>query len=282
MSSVTAPAALAVWGSPIAHSRSPQLHAAAYEVLGLPWTYDRREVTVEGFPRALEGLDGRWRGLSLTMPLKERAFEAVVQRDRRAELTGAVNTLLLTDRGQPRGVNTDVGGLVRAMQEEGIDRVETGRLIGAGATAASALVALGELGARRVDVLARRPPAAEPLVLLGARLGTEVVVHQLDGHEAVPAEVTIATLPGGTVLESDVAARAADGGGMLLDAAYSPWPSALARSWESTGAPARSGRGMLLHQAVLQVRFFVAGDVEAVLTDEDSVVAAMRAALMGD
>ena len=61
---------LAVWGDPIAHSRSPQLHAAAYRALGLDWEYDRRRVAEDEFDAALAGLDAAWRGLSLTMPLK--------------------------------------------------------------------------------------------------------------------------------------------------------------------------------------------------------------------
>ena len=70
MTDAAAPALLAVWGSPVAHSRSPELHAAAYDVLGLAWTYTRREVDAEGFDEALAGLGPQWRGLSLTMPLK--------------------------------------------------------------------------------------------------------------------------------------------------------------------------------------------------------------------
>ena len=73
---------LAVWGDPIAHSQSPALHSAAYAALGLDWQYDRRQVDEAGFDAAIDGLDDAWRGLSLTMPLKERAF------DRADELVG--------------------------------------------------------------------------------------------------------------------------------------------------------------------------------------------------
>src|SRR5690349_19962063 len=75
---VPEPAAhLAVLGSPIAHSRSPQLHQAAYRVLGLDWSYERREVTDDGLAVFLGGLGAGWRGLSLTMPLKRRVAELV-------------------------------------------------------------------------------------------------------------------------------------------------------------------------------------------------------------
>ena len=60
----------AVLGSPIGHSLSPTLHRAAYAELGLDWTYDRFEVTEDRLAGFVAGLDGPWRGLSVTMPLK--------------------------------------------------------------------------------------------------------------------------------------------------------------------------------------------------------------------
>ncbi|MGB3375526.1 MAG: shikimate dehydrogenase, partial [Microbacterium sp.] len=146
---------LAVWGDPISHSRSPRLHTAAYERLGLAWEYGRQQVDAAGFPSALAALNESWRGLSLTMPLKEVAHEAANDLDAHARLTGAVNTLLLGER--LHGFNTDVGGIVDAFTHAGVGDLADVRILGAGATAASALVAVGELGAQTVEVRARRP-----------------------------------------------------------------------------------------------------------------------------
>ena len=265
---------LAVWGDPIAHSKSPDLHAAAYGVLGLDWEYGRRQVTAEGFAGALASLDGTWRGLSLTMPLKEEAFRAAATRDRHAELTGAVNTLV--PGPAPAGFNTDVGGIVDALAEAAITQADRVRILGAGATAASALVAASEIGATRVDVHARRPERAAALITLGERIGVAVAAHPLD---AAPHDVdlTIATLPSGTTLPPQNAAALAATGGALFDAAYAPWPSALAVSWGD--GTIVSGLGMLLHQAVRQIRIFRHGDPAVPLPDEQTVVAAVRAAL---
>lgn len=265
---------LAVWGDPIAHSKSPDLHAAAYRVLGLEWEYGRRQVTAAAFAQALGGLDATWRGLSLTMPLKEEAFRAATTRDPHAEFTGAVNTLLLGD--ELVGYNTDVGGMVDALAEAGITEVDEVRILGAGATAASALVAAAEMGATRVDVRARRPERAAGLVTLGERLSLAVTAGRLDA-EASPVDVTIATLPSGTALPAEVTAPLASGGGALFDAAYAPWPSSLANAWGD--ATVISGFGMLLHQAVRQIRIFRHGDPGIPLPDEDSVLAAMRAVI---
>ncbi|MDF2562799.1 MAG: shikimate dehydrogenase [Microbacterium sp.] len=270
---------LAVWGDPIAHSKSPDLHAAAYRVLGVDWEYGRGQVTADGFAGALRQLDDSWRGLSLTMPLKEAAFHAASTKDVHAELTGAVNTLLLGDA--PAGYNTDVGGIVDALAEAGVTEAGAVRILGAGATAASALVAASELGASRVFVHARRPERAAGLAALGARIDVVVEAQPLAAGvlDAKPsrADLTIATLPSGTVLPADISMALAESGGALFDAAYAPWPSALAASW-GDGAVI-SGLGMLLHQAVRQIRIFRHGDPSIELPEEESVVAAMRAAL---
>lgn len=264
---------LEVWGDPIAHSKSPQLHMAAYRVLGLAWEYGRRQVTEAAFASTVRGLDASWRGLSLTMPLKDEAFRIADSRDAHAELTGAANTLLLGER--IAAFNTDVGGIIDALAESGVTTLERVRLLGAGATAASALVAVQEIGATQVDVRARRPERAVNLVSLGQQLGITVTVAPFESP-ADAADLTIASLPGGTVLDEAVARPLADNGGTLFDVAYSPWPSALASSWNGE---AIAGLGMLLHQAVRQIRVFLHGNPSTALPDELDVIAAMRAAL---
>lgn len=271
---MTTPARLAVWGDPISHSRSPQLHSAAYGVLGLDWRYDSRRVSESEFSAVLAGLDDSWRGLSLTMPLKEQAFQAAVTRDRHAELTGAVNTLLLSEG--PAGFNTDVGGIIDALTESDIAAASVMRILGGGATAASALVAGAELGAQRVEIRARRPERARALVGLGERLGVAVVLAGFD-EPASQVDLTVATLPSGTVLDDAQSGPLLDGGGALFEAAYAPWPSALAARWQS--GPIISGLAMLLHQAVRQVRVFSHGDPQRPLDEEDAVRQAMRAVL---
>jgi shikimate dehydrogenase len=265
---------LAVWGDPIAHSKSPDLHAAAYRVLGLDWEYGRRQVAADGFASALSGLDPTWRGLSLTMPLKEEAFRTAATRNPHAELTGAVNTLLLGEVAA--GFNTDVGGIVDSLGEAGVSEVRRVRILGAGATAASALIAATELGAEQVEVSARNPERAAGLVSLGERAGVAVDARLL-GEPALDVDLTIATLPSGTALPAEAAASLASIGGTLFDAAYAPWPSALAVSWG--GGTVISGLGMLLHQAVRQIRIFHHGDPLVPLPDEAAVVTAMRAVL---
>lgn len=274
---MTARTRLAVWGDPIGHSRSPALHAAAYSRLDLAWEYGRRQVDAAAFPAALASLDDTWRGLSLTMPLKEVAHDAADELDGHARLTGAVNTLLLGER--LRGFNTDVGGIVDAFRHAAAPSIRTVRILGAGATAASALVAACDLGAAQVEVRARRPSAAGAMGRIAAASGTTIAVVPFDAPVA-EVDATIATLPSGTVLDAAIAKPLAASGGVLFEAAYAPWPSALAAGWAA--APVISGFEMLLHQAVRQIRIFLHGSQDTPLPDEDVIVALMRAATMED
>lgn len=265
-------------GSPISHSKSPALHRAAYGRLGLDWEYTAVEMDGARLETFLDGLDGSWRGLSLTMPLKQDVLPLLDEVDEPARLTGAANTVLF-DGGRRRGFNTDVGGIVRTLRETGLDRVTRGVLIGGGATAASALAAMAELGASGVHVLLRRPDAARALIELGSTLGVEVQAAPVAGlATAEHADLVVSTVPGGTELGSEASAALVHGA-VLLDVAYSPWPTALAAQWLDADGTVVHGLGMLLHQALLQVRIFVTGDPTRPLPDEAGVLAVMRDSL---
>ncbi|MDQ0892491.1 shikimate dehydrogenase [Agromyces ramosus] len=269
---------LAVLGSPIEHSKSPTLHRAAYAQLGLDWQYTAIDLDRPRLPAFLDTRDESWRGLSLTMPLKQDVLPLLDDVDQVAVQAGAANTVLF-DGPTLRGFNTDVGGIVRTLGEHGLDSVHRGLLIGGGATAASALIAMAQLGAAHVRVLVRRPGAASPLQALGTSLGLAVDEAPIaDLATADGADLVVSTVPGGTdlgVAASDALARHA----VLLDAAYDPWPSRLAAPWLATGGTVVHGLGMLLHQALLQVRVFVNGDQHSPLDDEDAVLAVMRESL---
>lgn len=269
---------LAVLGSPIAHSKSPALHEAAYRVLGLPWEYEAIEVASGGLGRFLDSLDDSWRGLSLTMPLKREALPLLDGAGALVGLVGAANTIVL-DGDRRHGFNTDVYGVVEALREAGVARPSHVRLLGAGATAASVVAAVARMGATSVAVSTRSPGKPSELTELAERLGIDLAVGGFEaGARGREPDVVISTLPGGTVLDHELPEelRAAV---PLLDVAYDPWPSALARSWQAVGGRAHSGLAMLVHQALMQVRVFMNGHPDTRLPDEQGVLAAMRVAV---
>ncbi len=270
---------LAVLGAPINHSLSPAIHLAAYEALKLDWTYVAAEVAAGGLSTWVSTLDDEWRGLSLTMPLKREVMPMLAARHPLVDVVGAANTVLMGQNGLV-GFNTDVFGIVAALRAAGVALVGHTHMFGSGATAASALVALAQLGARKVTVEARSVVNASPLVGLGQSLEIEVLVIPLVSESCVAADVdlVVSTMPGGAVVAPrvDTAVRER---AILFDVAYSPWPSNLAREWLAVGGRVVSGLEMLLHQAVGQVRVFLNGDPDLVLDNEATVLGAMRAAV---
>lgn len=246
-----APRRAAVLGHPIAHSLSPALHLAAYAQLGLDWTYDRVDVTGEDLGAFLTSLDASWAGLSLTMPLKNDVLPLLDDVDPVALATGAVNTVVLAE-GRRSGFNTDVEGIVVSL-----DETRAGRgpavVLGAGATARSAVAALAARGTRRVTAHVRRPEAATDLARTAAAVGVELVVRPWsEAGGSLGADVVVSTVPRGAA--DELAAAIPDTPGTLLDVVYDPWPTVLATAWHERGGPIASGLDLLLHQAVQQVR----------------------------
>ena len=270
---------LAVLGSPIAHSQSPALHRAAYEVLGLDWQYEAIEMESAGLAEFIGSCGADWRGLSLTMPLKGDVMPLLSVVDPLAELTGGANTVLFrqgTEGASRQGFNTDVFGILEAFRDAGVRRLTSVRMLGAGATAASALVAVAQLGARRVMVSARTPKKLVSLFDLGEQLGIDVHAARLDDQDdGIVPDAVISTLPGGAdhAYRFDASTRSAS---VLFDVAYDPWPSPLAASWLEAGGRVIPGIEMLVNQALLQVRIFVGGRADRILPREAAVLAAMR------
>jgi shikimate dehydrogenase len=245
----------AVLGSPVSHSRSPQLHLAAYRALGLDgWTYDRIECTAEELPGVVGAFGPEWVGVSVTMPGKFAALKFADESTARAELVGSANTLVHTGSGW-RADNTDVDGVAGALGHRG--GLRRAIVLGSGGTAPAAVVALAKLGVSEITVAARDREKAARLVDLGSRIAVPVEFCDLAGGQLTDAceraDVLISTIP------SDAAAGHAAMFAaipVLLDAIYDPWPTPLAQAVAAAGGEVISGLQMLLHQAFSQVEQF--------------------------
>lgn len=263
----------AVLGSPIAHSKSPDLHSAASRVLGLDWSYGRQELQADGLAAFIAGLDSSWRGLSLTMPLKEAARPLLTWADPLVDLTGAANTVVF-DSGRVLGFNTDVGGIVAAFREKELSHLERALVLGTGATARSTIVALQQLGVHSVIVSGRTAVRAAEGADLANSLSMNAAVHQLGEpwpHDSF--DVVASTLPGAAELVLPPLEHA----GVLFDVAYGGAPGAASRLVPSEAVV--DGLDMLIHQALLQVRAFLTTDLSRVLPQEAEVLQAMKAAV---
>ena len=249
----------AILGSPVAHSLSPALHRAAYAALGLSdRRYDRFEVDEAGLPGFLASLDVEgdgWSGLSLTMPLKRAVIPLLDEVSPTALAVDAVNTVLFHPDGRRTGDNTDVPGLLAALRERGVQRVGSAAVLGAGATASSALAALGQVCDGPVTAYVRGPERAAQMSALGERLGVPVVTAPWErAAEAFETPLTISTTPAGAT--DGLAGSVPSAPGILFDVLYHPWPTALAAAWSARGGTVLGGLDLLVHQAVLQCELF--------------------------
>jgi shikimate dehydrogenase len=243
----------AVLGSPITHSLSPVLHRTAYAELGLThWSYDRYEIDEARLPGFLDGLDASWAGLSLTMPLKRAVIPLLDEVTATAASVEAVNTVVFTDDGRRVGDNTDIPGMIAALRERGVEKVDHAAVLGAGATASSALAALAHLSTGPVTAYVRSEARAEEMRGWGERLGVRVLTAGWErAAEGLRAPLVVATTPAGAT--DALAAEVPDRPGTLFDVLYDPWPTALAAAWSARGGAVVGGLDLLVHQAVLQV-----------------------------
>lgn len=252
----------AVIGSPIEHSLSPVIHRAAWAQLGVDgWEYRRLEQDADSLPRFIGGLGGDCAGLSVTMPCKQAVMPLLDVIDPLASAVGAVNTVVPSS-GVLAGFNTDVTGIASAIRRacSQADRAlpTSAVVLGARATASSALAALGELGIVTSTVAARRFGGPGSVVAASSRLGVSIDQVLWSDRDAVlravsGADLVISTLPAG-VADPIAEHMTVREGQVLLDVVYFPRETALRSAFERNGGIVAEGTDMLIFQAAAQVQ----------------------------
>jgi shikimate dehydrogenase len=240
---------------PAAHTRSPAMHNAAFEAMGVDARYLAFDVPPARLAEALAGARAlRVRQLAVSIPHKEAALSLLDRVDDTARRIGAVNTITL--RGELlEGANTDWLGAVRALERAG--GALAGRravVLGAGGTARALAFGLLERGAR-VAVLNRTPERAEVLArALGAAEAGPLAALG-DG----PYDVLVNTTSVGLREDaSPVPAGALRAGALVMDVVYDPLETRLLREARARGCTPVSGRAMLVEQAAEQIRLWTA------------------------
>ncbi len=248
-----------VLGNPVAHSKSPQIHARFAELTGQSLHYDRLLVPTDSFSATLAGLvQAGVCGCNVTVPFKFEAFEAATSRSDRAQLAEAANTLVLNGQGV-HADNTDGAGLVNDIQQNaGVSL--GGRdvlLIGAGGAAAGVLAPLLHARPRRLVLANRTRAKADAMVqrhrshpsLLGLLSGTELLASDLPGLAGsfdVVINASASSLAGGEV---PVNATVLKRGALAYDMMYGPAAAGFMTWAREHGATPRDGLGMLVEQA---------------------------------
>ena len=250
----------AVLGSPIEHSKSPAIHTAAFKELGTNASYDRIEIAGDLKAWIKEHED--FRGFSVTMPLKEKALDLAERADPLAIATQSANTLIRTTSGWD-AFNTDVFGIQQALKGHKFSSV---CVLGTGATARSAIVAMLEAG-KRVSVWGR---SAEKVRQLCAEFEIDSVEKL---HVALSQPAVISTVVAGA-LDDQLRSQYQ---GVLLDVIYHPWPTKLAEHFSS--GKVVSGLEMLIWQALGQQRLFFGNELDEPVPNENKVLQAIRHAV---
>lgn len=241
----------AVLGSPISHSLSPLLHRKAYEILGIPASYEAIEMTAQNalafFTRAC---DEDWTGFSLTMPLKETIFDLTDKLDFQVETLAmrmrSANTLI-KDGSSFRAISTDRSAFVRLFSDCKKERVA---IIGGGGTARAALGAL-DADAQEIDFLLRSPERSDLLstIAVTSKIGFFDMFHPLDEYDLV-----ISTVPEGA---SDFIAEILDFKiPVFCEVLYKPHPTPLLAKAMSLGCETIDGMDLLVEQALDQISAF--------------------------
>lgn len=264
---------VAVIGNPVGHSLSPALHNAAFDALGLDWTYVAFEPPPDGGAAAVDAMRTLGlAGLSVTMPFKEQVVDALDVVSPAASALGAVNCIRW-DGDRIVGENTDGAGFVGALAgEAGFD--PAGRrcvVVGAGGAGRAVISSLAEAGAASIGVVNRSAPRAAAATALGgpgaAVVGSDGLRDAITGADLVVNATSLGMSPGDTLpIDPSLLRR----GQVVADLIYHPAETELLAEAAARGAVAVNGLGMLIGQAALAFRHW---------TGLDAPTAAMRAAV---
>jgi shikimate dehydrogenase len=237
----------AVVGDPVEHSRSPAIHNAAFEALGIDADFELRCVRADRFGDVVEDLRvGTLDGVSVTMPHKRNAYDAADSLSGQAVRTRAVNTIVVDD-AQLVGHNTDIAGVRYGLST--IEKVSDPPvlILGYGGAAAAALVAVE---GRQIHVSGRDESKARLLV---DRVGVDaqtvpwgVAVPMASVINATPLGMTGEQLPDGVVERAS----------SLLDMTYGVQRSPSYSHALALGIPASDGLTMLIGQAAEAFELF--------------------------
>lgn len=242
-----------IFGWPISHSRSPRLHGFWLEKYDVDGTYIPLAVTPENFETAFRALPSLgFRGVNITVPHKEAALANCDIVDDQARRIGAVNTVVVDEKGALIGSNTDAFGFIENIRQETDWSAERGPalVLGAGGAARAVAVALIDAGVPTVRVANRTRARADAF---SAEFGDRVSVVDWNARGdalddlGLLVNTTTLGMKGHDPLDLDLSGLAKDA--VVNDIVYTPLQTPLLRDAAARGNRTVDGLGMLLHQA---------------------------------
>lgn len=242
----------AVFGHPVAHSRSPEIHHHFAEQTGEAITYERIDPGPDGFENAArQFFEEGGKGANVTVPFKEAAFELANEVTERAKRAGAVNTLKVLDDGRLLGDNTDGAGLIRDISVNLAFTLEKRRVLvlGAGGAARGILGPIIDAGIASLHIANRTPARAETLAER-FRGPLPITTGGLDDWPATAFDLVLNTTAAGLSGEGpDLPRRLLAPGALCYDLVYGPELTPFLHQALRNGAHIADGWGMLVEQA---------------------------------
>lgn len=240
-----------VIGNPIAHSKSPHIHARFAQQTGQDIGYDRLLAPLDGFDASVRDfIAGGGCGANVTVPFKLAAFALADELSPRAQAAGAVNTLKFS-HGRISGDNTDGVGLVRDMVMNAGATVVGARilLLGAGGAARGVILPLLEQQPGCIVIANRTLSKAEALVTQFAHSAATLSAARFDDLQD-PFDIVINATSASLSAElPPVPASAFSSATFAYDMMYGAAPTVFLQMAASHGARVRDGLGMLVEQA---------------------------------
>lgn len=238
----------AVLGDPVGHSLSPMMHSAAYSDLGLEFNYVAIRVELSEFDRALDHLVALgYRGVNVTVPLKESAFEWCESLDGGAWRYGAVNTIRLENRA---GMNTDVPGFLSVLRAHSVEPGSRVLVLGAGGSARAVIRGLLDEG----YLVRGWNRTRAKLVAVVEGLDVEIVSEPDFRRCGAVVNATSASLSG---FDLPVEWSQAEDGCLAFDLAYGEEMSPFLRGALGRGLPVTDGVPMLVEQGALAFEWWL-------------------------
>lgn len=240
-----------VVGYPVSHSLSPKIHNFWFEQQGIKGEYDLLEVTPQEFDVFLRSLHKNgFAGVNITVPYKEKAFEAVDELSEEAKKIGAVNTIIVKDGGTLAGINTDAFGFIeniRTALPEFVFKGKTVMVLGAGGASKAVIAGLLKEGVACIKLTNRTRERAEAM--------SEPKVQVVDWDKKEDALKDADILVNTTVLGMDgqkpliINLENLPKNALVTDIVYKPLETCLLKEARGRGNQTVDGLGMLLYQA---------------------------------
>jgi shikimate dehydrogenase len=239
-----------VIGNPIAHSRSPEIHAVFAAQTGQDISYERCLAPVDGFADTVRRLVAQgYKGANVTVPFKLEAAKIATRLADRGRAAGAVNTLVFAG-GEIVGDNTDGAGLVADIVRNAGVPLKGKRvlMLGAGGAARGALLPILDEGPRQVVIANRTRATADQLAAQFAGVGPLAVLDfdEIDTPYDIVINATSASLSAAMPPVPEIAFCQDT---LAFDMMYAKQPTVFMQFAAARGATTRDGLGMLVEQA---------------------------------